>query len=183
MDRSLALLQVRERVKNENLIKHMLAVEAVMKSLARKLGEDELKWGICGLVHDIDYEETYETPEKHSIIGAEILQNLGYPDDLVYAVKVHNEVHGLPRVSLLDKALWASDPVTGLIIASALVLPDKKLESLTVDSVIKKMKKKDFAKGANREQIKSIEEIGISLEEFLSLSIDAMKEIANELGL
>ncbi|SEG08129.1 HDIG domain-containing protein [Caloramator fervidus] len=183
MNRDLALSHVKERVKNENLLKHMFAVEAVMRALAKRLNQDEEKWAICGLVHDIDYEETADLPEKHSIVGAEVLQSLGYPEDVVYAVKAHNEIHGFPRLSLLDKALWAADPVTGLIIASALVLPDKKLESLTVESVLKKMKKKDFAKGANREQIKSIEDIGISLEEFISISLEAMKNIAKDLGL
>lgn len=183
MERQVALQHVLERVKNTNLINHMLAVEAVMKGLAKKLEQEESKWGLCGLVHDIDYEETAEDPHKHSILGAEILTALGYPEDIVYAVKVHNEIHGIPRISILDKALWAADPVTGLITASALVMPDKKLENVTVESVLKKMKKKDFAKGANREQIKSIEEIGISLEEFIDIALSEMKLIASEIGL
>lgn len=183
MDRGNAYNEVIKRVKNENLINHMLAVEAVMRGLAKKLGQDEKLWGICGLVHDIDYEETAELPEKHSIIGAEILESLDYPDDIIYAVKVHNEIHGLPRKSIMDKALYAADPITGLITASALVLPEKKLSGVSSESVLKKMKKKDFARGANREQIKSIEEIGISLNEFIDISLEAMKEISNSLGL
>ncbi|KRQ88043.1 Ribonuclease Y [Caloramator mitchellensis] len=183
MERQVALQHVLERVKNTNLINHMMAVEAVMKGLAKRLKQEEDKWGICGLVHDIDYEETAEDPHRHSILGAEILASLGYPEDVVYAVKVHNEIHGIPRISILDKALWAADPVTGLITASALVMPDKKLQNVTVESVLKKMKKKDFAKGANREQIKSIEEIGIKLEEFIDIALSEMKLIATEIGL
>lgn len=183
MDRETGLQQVNDRVKNPNLVNHMLAVEAVMKGLAKRLNEDEEKWGICGLIHDIDYEETAEIPEKHSLVAEEILKELGYPEDVIYAVKVHNEIHGFPRVSLMDKCLWSADPVTGLITASALVTPEKKLENVTVESVLKKMKKKDFAKGASREQIKAISEAGIELNEFIEISLDSMKEISNALGL
>lgn len=183
MDRTNAYNEVIERVKNKNLVNHMLAAEAVMMGLARKLGEDENLWGICGLVHDIDYEETADTPEKHSLIGAEILETFGYPEELVYAVKVHNEIHGLPRLSILDKALYAADPVTGLITASALVMPDKKLIGVASESVLKKMKKKDFARGANREQIKSIENIGIGIDEFIQIALESMKKISETIGL
>lgn len=183
MNRTNVYNSVIERVRSKSLINHMLATEAVMTGLARKLGEDENLWGICGLVHDIDYEETAENPEKHSLIGAEILEKLGYPQDLIYAVKVHNDIHGLPRISTLDKALYAADPVTGLITASALVLPDKKLAGVTSESVIKKMKKKDFARGANREQIKSIESIGIGIDEFIQIALDSMKKISDTIGL
>lgn len=183
MDREKALFEIRERVGNVNLVNHMLAVEAVMRGLAKKLNMDENLWGICGLLHDIDYEETGDSPERHSIEGAKILKELGYPEDLIYAVKVHNEIHQLPRLSLMDKALYASDPVTGLITACALVMPEKKLEGVTVESVIKKMKKKDFARGANREQIKSIEEIGITLQDFIEIALNSMKIISNTIGL
>ncbi|GFR36599.1 HDIG domain-containing metalloprotein [Thermobrachium celere] len=183
MKREEALREITSRVSNQNLINHMVAVEAIMKGLAEKLGEDKEKWMLCGLLHDIDYEETMDAPEKHSIVGAEILKNLGLDEDIVYAVKVHNEIHGFERKSLMDKALWAADPLSGLITACALVMPDKKLENVTTESVIKKMKKKDFARGANRDQIKSIEEIGISLEEFIEIGLNEMKKIAQEIGL
>ncbi|SHF14816.1 HDIG domain-containing metalloprotein [Caloramator proteoclasticus] len=183
MNREMALKEITSRVSNKNLINHMVAVEAIMGGLAEKLGEDKERWMLCGLLHDIDYEETMDAPEKHSILGAKILEELGLDEDIVYAVKVHNEIHGLERRSRMDKALWAADPLSGLITACALVMPDKKLENVTVDSVLKKMKKKDFAKGANREQIKSIEEIGLTLEEFIEIGLESMKKIAQEIGL
>ncbi|WDC84277.1 HDIG domain-containing protein [Caloramator sp. mosi_1] len=183
MRREEALREVTNRVNNKNLLNHMIAVEAIMGGLAEKLGENKEKWMLCGLLHDIDYEETMELPEKHSIVGAEILRELSVDEDIVYAVKVHNEIHGFERKSKMDKALWASDPLSGLITACALVMPDKRLENVTVDSVLKKMKKKDFAKGANREQIKSIEEIGLTLEEFIQIGLESMKKIAQEIGL
>lgn len=183
MNREEALKEITSRVSNKNLINHMIAVEAIMGGLAERLGEDKERWMLCGLLHDIDYEETMDTPEKHSIVGAEILEELALDEDIVYAVKVHNEIHGFERKSRMDKALWAADPLSGLITACALVMPDKKLENVTVDSVLKKMKKKDFAKGANREQIKSIEEIGLTLEEFIEIGLESMKKIAGEIGL
>lgn len=183
MDRGKAFKEVTERVSNINLVNHMLSVEAVMKGLAKRLGQDEELWGLCGLLHDIDYQETETSPEKHGLIGEQILKDLGYKEELVYAVKVHNEVLGFPRLSVLDNALWSADPVTGLITACALVLPDKKLEGVTVETVKKKMKRKDFARGANREQIKAISEIGIELDEFLQIALEEMKKISNEIGL
>ena len=135
-------------------------------------------------MHDIDYEVTKEDPEKHSLIGAEWLSDMGLPDDVVYAVKVHNERHGLPRNSLLDKALYAVDPLTGFIMAVALVMPDKKLSTVKVKSLKKKFKDKRFAAGASREQIRTCEqELAIPLNEFFEIALKAMQEIAGELGL
>lgn len=183
MNREEALREIRQRVKNQNLVNHMIAVEVIMKGLAKRLGEDEEKWGLCGLLHDIDYEETMDLPDKHSLVGAEILKELGLENDIIYAVKVHNEIHGFERKSKMDKALWAADPVSGLITACALVMPDKKLENVTVESVIKKMKKKDFARGANREQIASIVELDIPLDEFIDIALNSMKQVSDEIGL
>ncbi|MCI4463473.1 MAG: HDIG domain-containing protein [Caldisericum sp.] len=181
-DEAFKLLQ--EKVHDENLIKHMLATEAIMRSLARRFNEDEEKWGLTGLLHDIDYEETKENPEIHSKIGAQWLKDLGFEDDVVHAVLAHNERHGVERTSLLDKALWAVDPTTGFIIAVALVRPDKKLASVELKSMKKKFKEKSFAAGADREQIKSCEtELGIPLDEFLELSLQALIGIADVLGL
>lgn len=183
MDRENALTELKKHVKNKNLLKHMYACEAVMQGLARHFGEDEEKWGLAGLLHDIDYEATKDSPEQHSIIGAEMLEGLGLPEDIIYAVKVHNEVHGLPRNSLMDKALYATDTVTGLIVAGALIRPDKQIEPIDVDFLIKRFNEKSFARGASREQIAACSELGLSLEEFLGLSLDAMKKIKVELGL
>ncbi len=184
MNRDQYFEELKKRVHDENLIKHMLAVEAVMKALAEKLNQDKDRWGITGLLHDIDYEVTKNDSEKHSLIGAEWLKEMGLPDDLVYAVRVHNERHGLPRISLLDKALYIVDPLTGFITAVALVRPDKKLASVELKSMKKKFKEKSFAAGADREQIKLCEtELNLSLDEFLEISLKAMQGIADELGL
>lgn len=183
MDREKVLKEIRARVSNQNLIKHMLATEAVMRSLARRLGEDEEKWGLTGLVHDIDVEQTQDDFSRHGKVGAELARELGLPEDACHAILAHNEIHGVPRQSLIDKALFCADPVTGLIVAAALVLPDKKLSGLTLSSLLKRFKEKRFAAGANREQIALCRELGLDLEEFLSLSLEAMKGIAPELGL
>ncbi len=183
-DRDKLFGELRNRVKDENLIKHMLATEAVMRAVAKRLGEDEEKWGITGLLHDIDYELTKDAPEKHSLIGAEWLKELGLPEDVVYAAKVHNEIHGLPRKTLLDKSLYAVDPITGFIVAVGLVMPDKKLATARVKSMKKKFKDKSFAAGASRDQMRTCEEeLGIPLNEFFEISLKAMQEIAGELGL
>ena len=184
MNRDQYFEELKKRVHDENLIKHMLSVEAVLKALAVKFDQDVEKWGLTGLLHDIDYEVTKTDPEQHSLIGAEWLKEIGLSDDVVYAVKVHNERHGLPRLSLLDKALYIVDPLTGFITAVALVRPDKKLASVELKSLKKKFKEKSFAAGADREQIKLCEtELNIPLDEFLEISLKAMQEIAGELGL
>lgn len=183
MDRTIALKELKSRLTNPNLFKHSLAVEAIMKALASHLGEDVEKWGLAGLLHDIDYDQTGSDPSKHSIVGAEILESLGVDESIVYAVKVHNEYHGLERISPMDKALYCADPVSGLITAAALILPSKKLADVTVDFVKRKFSEKSFAKGANREQIKKCEDIGLSLDQFLEISLGAMQNISDELGL
>jgi len=154
-----------------------------MKRLAQHFGEDEEKWSLAGLLHDIDYDETKDDPERHSMLGAQMLEELGLPEDVVYAVKVHNERHGLPRNSLMDKALYAADPTTGLIVAGALIRPEKKLSAIDVSFLVNRMKEKSFARGANREQIQSCTELGLTLEEFLGLSLEAMQGAAGQLGL
>jgi len=183
MEREQALKELKSRLKNENLIKHSLAVEAIMKDLAFYFKEDIDKWGLAGLLHDIDYDETADDPSRHSVVGAEILESLNVESSIIYAVKAHNEVHGMERKRKMDKALYCADPVSGLITASALILPSKKLEDVTVEFVLKRMNEKGFAKGANREEIKSCEELGLSVEEFVEIALNAMKKIADELGL
>jgi putative nucleotidyltransferase with HDIG domain len=183
MNRNEALKFLQEHLKNSNLIKHSLAVEAVMRGLARHFSQDEEKWGLAGLLHDIDYDRTKDSPEEHSIIGAGILQDNGLPEDVIYAVKVHNHVHGLPRGSLMDKALYCTDPVTGLVTAGALIKKEKRLSAIDVPFLVKRFGEKSFARGANRDTIMACSEIELSLEEFLDLSLKAMQEISGELGL
>lgn len=184
MNRDQALAEVKKRVKNRNLLKHMYAVEAVMRRLAQRLGGNEEQWAIAGLLHDIDYEETAQSPQRHSLVGAEILAELGLEEEIVYAVKVHNPAHGLDRNSMLDKALHIADPLTGLIVAAALIHPDKKLASIDPQFVLNRFGEKQFARGANREQISLCqEELNLDLEEFIALGLEAMQQISGDLGL
>jgi putative nucleotidyltransferase with HDIG domain len=181
MTRQEAIIEVKARCSNKNLFKHMLATEAVMLGLARRLGQDEESWALAGLVHDIDYEETAEDPDRHALVSAEILEDLGVCEEIVHAVKAHNDK--VSRDSLMDKALYSSDPVTGLIVASALMHPDKKLAGLTVEFVMRRFGEKRFAAGANREQISACTDLGLSLEDFLGIAIESMQGVSEELGL
>ncbi len=183
MDREMALKELKKHVKNKNLLKHMYACEAVMRKLACHFGEDEDKWGLAGLVHDIDYDTTKDDPVRHSIVGSQMLADLGAPEDVVYAVKVHNNAHGLPRNTLMDKALYATDPVTGLIVAGVLIRPEKKIDYIDVMFLVNRFNEKSFARGANRNQMASCSDFGMSLEQFLEISLEAMKEAKGELGL
>ncbi|MGI9952176.1 HDIG domain-containing metalloprotein [Moorellaceae bacterium AZ2] len=183
MQREEAIKLLQKHIKTPNLLKHCLAVEAVMRALARHLGEDEEKWGLAGLLHDIDYEATKDDPERHSLVGGEMLEQEGLDPEIVYAVKAHNEVHGLPREDRLSKALYATDPLTGLIVAAALIRPEKKLAPVDVSFLLNRYQEKSFARGAKREQIAACQELGLSLEDFLHIGLEAMKGIADELGL
>ena len=183
MTRKEALDSIKTNILNENLVKHMLATEAIMRSLARRLGQDENEWGLTGLLHDIDMELTNGDMYTHSKLGADLAKELGASEAMAHAILCHNEAHGIPRETMLDKALFCVDPLTGLIIAAALVRPDKKLAGLDAKSVIRKFRQKSFAAGADREQISLCSEIGLELDEFIELGLEAMKGIAANLGL
>lgn len=183
MTREEALAAVRAKVSSENSVKHMLAAEAIMRALARRFGEDEEEWGLAGLLHDIDLELYGGDMTVHSKMGSEMLKQMGASLAIVQAVLCHNETHGVPRQTKMDKALFCADPVTGLITASALVRPDKKLGSVEAKSVRKRFKEKSFAAGANRENIATCSELGLELDEFLDIGLQAMQGIAAELGL
>jgi len=181
MTREYAVKLVREKLKNNNLFKHSLAAEACLQELSTKLGEDNEKWGLTGLLHDIDYEETQNQPLKHGIIGAEFLGKMGIDDDIVHAIRVHAG-HDTP-MSKLDWALFATDPLTGLIVASALMHPEKKLNALDMDFVLRRFREKRFAAGANREQIQTCSNISMDLGEFIEVCLHGMQKIADQLGL
>jgi putative nucleotidyltransferase with HDIG domain len=183
MNRSDAFALVNEYTLNPSLVKHMLAVEAAMRAYARKLGEDEEKWGIVGLLHDFDYER-WPTPPDHPLKGSEILCQRGYPDDVIYSIKSHADyLPDCPRVHLVDKALYACDELAGLITAAALVRPNG-ITDLSAASVKKKMKSKGFAKGVKREDVeRGAADFGVDLTEHIQFIIEAMKPIAAELGL
>lgn len=183
MTREEALNSIKANVENKNLIKHMLATEAIMRVLAKRLGEDEEEWGLTGLLHDIDMELTEGNMNTHSKLGADLARELGVNEAVVHAILCHNEAHGVPRETNLDKALFCVDPLTGLITTAALVRPDKKLAGLEAKSVIKKFKQKGFAAGVNRQQITQCSEIGVEFDQFIELGLGAMKTIADDLGL
>jgi len=181
MTRDKALQMIKEKVSNKNLQKHMLATEAVMRLLARRMDEDEALWGLAGLLHDLDYDQTVNDFPKHGLLTAEMLEKTDVPEQAIYAIKSHPG--HFPRKSALDKALYAVDPVTGLIVAAALMHPTKKLKNVDTDFVLRRFKEKRFAAGADRDQIRSCSELGFDLEDFVSLSLEAMQGIHQELGL
>jgi putative nucleotidyltransferase with HDIG domain len=182
MNRQQALNILHEYVKNENLIRHMLAVEAAMRYYAEKFNQDPEQWGIAGLLHDFDYE-IHPTLESHPQDGVPILRKKGVPEEIIRAVLSHADHTGVPRETLMEKALYACDEVTGLIIAVALVRPSRSLDDLEVSSVKKKWKDKAFAAGANRQEIeKGAQELGIDLWEHVGNVIQAMRRVAKDLG-
>ena len=183
MTRDQALALVHEYVKNDNLVKHMLSVEAAMRFYAAKFDEDAEKWAVTGLLHDFDWE-IHPTLEGHPLAGEPILRQRGVPDDIIHAVMSHADHTGVPRQTRMEKALYACDEVTGLITAVALVRPSRSLLDLDPSSVKKKWKDRAFAAGANRDEIqKAAAEFGIELWEHVGNVITAMRRIAPELGL
>lgn len=183
IDREQALAIVRQYVENENLVHHMLAVEAAMRFYARKLGEDEERWGIAALLHDFDWE-IHPTLEQHPLDGVPILRELGVDEEMIQDVLSHADFTGVPRDTPLRKALAACDELTGLITATALVRPSKSIHDVQVKSVKKKWKDLRFAAGANRDEMDAaIEEFGVEKWEHVGNVITAMQGIAGDLGL
>ncbi|MHB1131132.1 MAG: HD domain-containing protein [Chloroflexota bacterium] len=183
ISRDEALALVEESISNVNLRKHCYAVEAIMRGLAVRLAQDPDVWGLVGLLHDVDYDLTAKDPAQHTLVGSRMLAALGLRQDLVHSVLVHNEIHGEPRLSLLDKALYSADALSGLITAAALIRSEKTLAPVTVEFIMRRFGEKGFARGANREQIKACAELGLSLEEFIGLGLKSMQTVAPALGL
>lgn len=181
-DRVQAQELVVEHIKSQTLLAHSYAVEDIMRALARHLGQDEEQWALAGLLHDIDYEQTAQTPERHGAAGADMLSMLGFDSELTHAVLAH-AVQDEPRETLLDKGLYAADPVSGLLTACAYVVPSRKINDVKLKSVLKKFKSPSFAAGASREQIDTCEGLGINREDFLQLALTAMQKDADRLGL
>jgi len=183
MNREEALKLIKENVKKENLLKHMFAVEAIMRETAKYLGEDEEKWVLIGLIHDIDFEKTGNNPEKHTLVAENILKGK-INEEIVKSIKTHNfeNTKVLPETKM-EKALIAADSVSGLMIACALVMPSKKLADVKLDTIRSKFKQKDFARNCSRERILFCEQIGIDREKFFEVSLKALQDISNELGL
>ena len=182
MDRQAAWELLCQYTKSESLRKHALAVEACMRAYARRFGEDEEKWGLAGLIHDFDYE-LYPNAPDHPLKGSEILKEQGCPEDIRRAILGHADYTGVPRDTLMAKALFASDELAGFITACALVRPDR-IQSLEARSVRKRMKDKAFARSVRREDItQGAEELGVPLDEHIAFCIEAMRAIADALGL
>lgn len=181
MQREYAFDLVKKNLSNSNLVKHCLAVEACMRELAGYFSEDEEEWGLAGLLHDLDYEVTSEDSYNHGLITAEMLKNEDVSDEVVHAIKAHNKKVEL--VSKMDKALYAIDPTSGFITAVALMHPSKSLDEANPKRMKKRFKEKSFAKGADREQMRTCENLGLDLDDFLELCLKAMTGIKTVLEL
>ncbi len=181
--RSEALDHIKKHVSKKNVVYHMIAVESIMRRTAKQLGEDQDTWGLVGLLHDIDYEKTEATPERHTFVAEEILKGK-VSDELIRSIKTHNaRFTGVNPDTRMEKALVACDAISGLLVACALVMPSKKLEDVKVETVAKKFKDKDFARGADRERIMMCEQIGIPKEQFFEIALDGLKVAAGQIGL
>jgi len=183
MSRADDLALVREYTSNEALVRHMLAVEAAMRAYAERLGEDVEKWGQVGLLHDFDYER-WPTPPDHPLKGAEILRSKGYPEDVIYAIKSHADyLTDCPRVSRMDKALYACDELSGFLVACARVRPER-LKGMEPSSVRKKMKQASFAAAVNRDDLqRGADDFGVDLNEHIAFVTAALNTVAADLGL
>lgn len=179
-----ALSLLRKYISSENMVKHCLASEAVMRALAHRLREDQEKWGLAGLLHDLDVELVDNDLSRHGLEAEKILRKKGVHEEIVRCIRLHNEkAHGEERSEAFHHALAAGETITGLIIATTLVYPDKKIMSVKPKSVKKRMKEKAFAAGVNRDTIMECENLGLDLDEFVRICLKAMQDIARDLGL
>jgi len=183
VDRTEAFALVTARIPSRNLVNHCVAVECIMEALARHFGlpaADVERWALAGLLHDLDYAETGEDPSRHGLVTAAELEGV-VDDEIIHAILAHAEK--APIESTMDRALYASDPTTGFIVAAALVRPDKDLDAVMVKSLLKRWKEKAFARGASRDQMETCTDLGLTREEFLGLSLAAMQARASDIGL
>jgi putative nucleotidyltransferase with HDIG domain len=184
MTREEAVALLKQHVQDERMLNHSYAAEAVMRALACRLGQDEGKWGLAGLLHDLDLELVRGDLTVHGLEAARILTEKGVDPEVVEAVKKHNEIAvGVKRATVFQHALAAGETITGLISATALVYPDKKLANVKAKSITKRMKEKAFAASVNRETILECERIGIPLDEFAGIALKAMQDIHEKMGL
>jgi uncharacterized protein len=181
MERDEALALVRDKAEKETTVRHLISVEGVMRSLARHLGEDEDTWGLVGLFHDLDQDQTHEDPERHAYQAAEWLREAGVEEPIVNGVLAH--AHEQYRTDRMTRAVVHADAVAGLLVAAALVRPER-AEGMKVSSVKKKLKEKAFAPGVNREEIREVEEkLGVPLDEFIAVGIEGLQSVAAEIDL
>lgn len=181
MNRDEAITLLEKHLENRNLIKHCLSVEACMREFAEKFGEDVEKWGMAGLLHDLDYDYTCNDPDNHTLKTEELLKEYDVGEDIIHAIKAHNKK--VKFESKMDITLYTVDPATGFIIACALMHPSKKLENVNLKRMKKRFKEKSFAKGACREQMQECTKMGVELDEFLTTCLGAMQKISSDLEL
>ncbi len=184
-DRETALEKLKEKVETDWLVKHCIAAGAVMRGLAERLDEDPDAWEVIGILHDIDFDITKDDPNRHTLLAAEWLREWEFDERAVKAVLAHNEMadHDEKRDTTLDLALSAGESITGLVVATTLVMPDKKLASVKPKSVRKRMKQKAFARRVSREEILQCEQIGIPIADFCELAVGEMQKVSDQLGL
>lgn len=184
MTRDQAMALMEKHVQTPNIRKHLLATEALMRALARKFKEDEDRWGMAGLLHDLDWDETKSTPEIHGIKSYEYLKDEDIDEEMRHAIKIHNFMIGIEPKTLLEKALFSTEMMTGIVVAAALVQPSKKLADVKLESLLKKYKDKGFAAGARRDIIATVEpNLGMTVEQLAEICLTAMQEIHEPLGL
>lgn len=184
MDREQSLKLLKQYIKNDKMIAHCIASEAVMKAMANRLGANPDKWGLAGLLHDIDVEITNANMLTHGMEAVQILRKNNIDEEVIEAIMLHNEdaAHHTPRSDTFHYALAAGETITGLIFASALVIPSKKIADVKAKSVAKRMKEKAFAASVKRENIMECEKAGMPLDEFIELSLDALRKVSGEIG-
>lgn len=183
MTREEAIALVRKHVKKKNLIKHMLATEAAMRALAERLGGDPEKWAMAGLLHDVDYDRTENNFERHGLLSAEILEEEGVEPEIIHAVKAHPAHESCPPESNMDWALHAVDGLTGLVVSATLMHPERKLKAVDKDFVLRRFAEKRFSANVDRDQIRKCSKIGLELDEFVDITLQAMQSIDKDLGL
>ena len=182
LSRSEAVSLVRQHVSNENLVKHMISVGAIMKGLAMHFNEDARLWESVGVLHDIDYEQVGQDWDKHGAVSADMVKNL-LPEEGLHAIRAHNDRTGYSPKSRLDVSLYSADALSGLVVAMGLMMPDKKLANVKVSSLVKRMKDKSFARGVSRENINRCIEVGLQIENFLQIGLISMQAVASEIGM
>jgi len=181
MNRKEAFELLKSHLKNKNLVKHCMAVEACMRAIAAKLGQDVEKWGLAGILHDMDYELTEKLPELHTKETVKILKEYDMDPEIIQAIQAHAGV--VPCKTKMDWAIFSIDPLTGLIIAATLMHPSRKLKEIDLGFIKRRYKEKSFARGAKREEIEQIKNIGLDLDEFISICLESMQGIDKDLGL
>ena len=181
MNRDEALELVKKHLKNRNLVKHSLAVEACMKAMASRLNQDVEKWGLAGILHDLDYEITEKSPELHTSETVRMLKEMGIDPNIIRAIEAH--AGKITCQNEMEWSIFSMDPLTGLIIAATLMHPSKKLKEIDLGFIKRRYKEKSFARGARREDIEQIKNTGMDLDEFISICLEAMQGIDKELGL